>query len=82
MAETTNKHPGNVLENIITRSHFVNEDQISRASKKFLRAQTRIEKSSVSLTASYLTPLGRTVLTKDFLSRNKVTKLSYWDINE
>lgn len=47
------------------------EAGVDSASQKFLRVQTRIEKSAVSLAASYI-QTDRTILDANFMRRNKV----------
>ena len=76
MADTSNKQAPNVTENIIVRTHFITEHSISRASKEFLKQNTHIERSAVSLSTDHLTPSGRTILTKDFMCKNRVSWLT------
>lgn len=76
MSITSNKRAKNVTENIIIRTHFISDESVTRASQRFLRQHTRIERSAVSLSAAHLTPSGRTILTKDFMHKNGVSNLT------
>ena len=62
----------NVLQNAMTRIHFMDECEIAKASSAFLKQQTKLEKSSISLAAGNLDISGRTFLSNSFLQANKV----------
>lgn len=72
MTAASNKSGSNVIKNIMIRTHFATEAGVDSASEKFLREQTRIERSAVSLAACYVMPADRTIIDKSFISRNQV----------
>ena len=72
MARGSNNHPENVLTNIMVRLNITLKVQSDLSSDAFLKAQTRLDKSTISLSASNV-ELGRgTLLTKSFMEHNKV----------
>lgn len=75
MTTASNNQPENVLQNIMMRVHFSTQHDSQKASCAFLKQQTRLDKSAVSLSASNLERHGRTILTKQFIKNHKVKLL-------
>ena len=75
-APNTNMNADNVIKTIIIKSHFIGEDEVHKAGRPFLQQQAVIEKNAISLAAQHVSAADRTILTKAFIEKNKVRKLS------
>lgn len=86
MTRATNNHPENVLTNIMIRVHYALKVQSNSASEAYLKSQSRLDKSAISLSSRDLEDGRGTLLTKSFMRQNKVCILSevlfFSDINK
>jgi hypothetical protein len=74
MVRCSNLHAENVLETIVTRSHFQLENEIHNASKSFIEMENRL--SEISRAAGHLRLSVNFIMTKNMLQKvmNKLKK--------
>lgn len=69
----SNKHPENVLTNIMVRMHMALELDVRAGTETYLKSQSKLDRSAVSLAADKTHGGRSTILTKKFMEQNKVS---------